>query len=178
MKRIDAERLVFVDESGANLSMGRSHAWIRRGEELADPRPMNWGKNLTMTGAIRFDGWVTLSTAWKAMNTQRFVAWVRRQLCPRLRQGDIVVLDNLRAHKSAEVEPLLASRGASIKFLPPYSPDLNPIEPAWALAKQQLKKMAPRSAQALRSAAHRARQVITPRHCRAWTLHAGYGHLN
>ena len=77
--------------------MGRSHAWLPRGTELIEPRPMNWGDNLTMVGAMRIDGWVTMATGWDAMNTARFVAWVRRRLVPRLRYGDIVVLDNLAA---------------------------------------------------------------------------------
>lgn len=82
MTRVDPRRLVFVDESGANLAMGRSHAWVYRGDELVEPRPMNWGNNLTMIGAIRRDRWLTLSTAWKAVNAERFVAWVRQTLAP------------------------------------------------------------------------------------------------
>ncbi|MCP5067870.1 MAG: IS630 family transposase [bacterium] len=174
MRTVDARKLVFVDESGANLSIGRSHAWIQRGQELADPRPVNWGKNLTMIGAIRRDGWLTMGTIWKAANTERFTAWVRKYLAPRLRRGDIVIMDNLRAHKGAEVQRLVESRGASIKFLPPYSPDLNPIESAWALGKKRLKKIAPRTPRALRLASHRARRVVKPQHCRAWVTYAGY----
>jgi hypothetical protein len=95
--------LVFLDESGANLAMGRSHAWLPRGEVLVEPRPMNWGNNLTMVGAIRADKWLTLATQWGAMNRKRFIQWVRRHLVRHLRPGDVVVLDNLPAHKARQV---------------------------------------------------------------------------
>ena len=79
---------------------------------------MNWGDNLTMVGAMRIDGWLTLATGWDAMNTVRFVAWVRRRLVPRLRRGDIVVLDNLAAHKARAVRELVEHAGATLRFLP------------------------------------------------------------
>ena len=138
MKRVAPERLVFLDESGANLSMGRTHAWIPRGTERVERRPMNWGTNLTMVGAMRLSGWVTLSTMFKTANGDRFVAWVRRQLAPKLRRDDIVILDNARAHKDARVVALVEARGARVEFLPPYSPDFNPIEPCWGLAKKHI----------------------------------------
>jgi hypothetical protein len=90
---------VFVDESGANLAMGRSHAWVRKGQVVVEPRPMNWGNNLTMIGAMRGDRWLTLGTAWQTANADRFVRWVECRLAPKLRPGDIVLLDNRRAHK-------------------------------------------------------------------------------
>ena len=125
--------------------MGRSHAWLPRGTELIEPRPMNWGDNLTMVGAMRIDGWLTLATGWDAMNTVRFVAWVRRRLVPRLRRGDIVVLDNLAAHKARAVRDLVEQAGATLRFLPPYSYDFNPIESGWALIKKRIRAVAPRT---------------------------------
>ena len=116
---------MFVDESGANLAMGRSHAWVKRGEVVVDPRPMNWGNNLTMIGAIRVGQWVTIGTGWQAANTDRFVTWVERRLAPKLRIGDIVIMDNLAAHKDGRVRDLIEQRGATLEFLPPYSYDLN-----------------------------------------------------
>lgn len=174
MTSVDPRRLVFLDESGANLSMGRSHAWVRRGAILVEPRPVNWGDNLTMVGAIRLDRWLTLGTCWGAMNRTRFVAWIRRRLVPRLRRGDIVLLDNLAAHKAPEVETLVTAAGASLKFLPPYSHDFNPIEPGWGFCKKRIRTVAPRTRPTLRRAAQRARQTIRPRHCRNWFAHAGY----
>ncbi len=84
-------RLVFLDESGANLAMGRSHAWVPRGSVLVEPRPRNWGDNLTLVGAMRVDRWLTLSTAWGAMTTPRFTASLDVIDDPTLRRGDIVV---------------------------------------------------------------------------------------
>jgi len=154
--------------------MGRSHAWLPRGAVLVEPRPMNWGDNLTMIGAMRLDGWVTLGTCWGAVNTDTFTDWVRRRLAPQLRRGDIVVLDNLPAHKARAVRDLIEARGASIEFLPPYSHEMNPIESGWGIVKKRIRAAAPRVGRALRRAAHRARRAIRPRHCRGWYAHAGY----
>ena len=156
--------------------MGRSHVWVRRGEEYVEPRPMNWGDNLTLVGAIRRCGWVVLSTKWRAMTKAAFITWVRRRLAPRLRQGDIVVMDNLQAHKAPEVRVLSKARGARVKLLPPYSHDFNPIEPAWGLVKRRIRHHAPRTGPALRRVARAARHVVTPYHCRQFFAHAGYGH--
>jgi len=174
MTTVDPRRLVFLDESGAHLAMGRSHAWLPRGRELIEPRPMNWGTNLTMVGALRVDGWLTLATGWQAINTSRFVAWVRRRLVPALRRGDIVLLDNLAAHKARPVRDLIEQAGATVRYLPPYSYDFNPIESAWALMKKRIRAVAPRTAATLRATAQRARRVVQPHHCRSWFAHAGY----
>jgi len=155
--------------------MGRSHAWVQRGEEYVEARPMNWGDNLTLVGAVRRSGWVTLSTKWRAMTKARFIEWVRRRLAPRLRRGDVVVLDNLAAHKAPEVRHAIQQRGATLRYLPPYSHDFNPIEPAWALLKQRIRAYAPRTAIALRRVARAARHVVTPYHCRQYFAHMGYG---
>jgi hypothetical protein len=116
VRTIDPRRLVVLDEAGANLAMGRSHAWVRRGQEYVEPRPMNWGDNLSLIGAIRRTGWVTLNTKWRAVNTPFFVDWVRRRLAPRLRPHDIVLLDNLKAHKDPVVRRLIAARGATLRY--------------------------------------------------------------
>jgi transposase len=175
MRRVDPERLVFIDEAGANLAMGRSHAWVLRGREYVEPRPMNWGDNLTLVGAIRRRGWVTLGTCWRAMNAKAFRRWVRRALVPRLWRGAIVVLDNLPAHKQAAVRAAIERVGATVKYLPPYSHDFNPIESAWALVKKHIKTCGPRHAAALRRVARAGRHAVRPHHCARWFAHAGYG---
>jgi len=154
--------------------MGRSHAWLPRGTVLVEARPMNWGANLTLVGAIRIDRWLTLATAWGALNKVRFVAWVRRHLVRHLRRGDIVVMDNLPAHKARAVRDLIEGVGATLRFLPPYSHDFNPIEAAWALMKKRIRTVAPRTGVVLRQTAQRARRVVRPRHCQNWFAHAGY----
>ena len=157
-----------------NIAMSRSHAWVQRGQEYVEPRPRNWGDNLTLMGAIRPTGWVTLGTCWRAMTAATFETWVRRRLAPRLRRGDIVLLDNLRAHTTPTVQQLIVARGATVRFLPPYSPDFNPIEPAWGLVKKRIRTHAPRTPDALRRVALAARHVVRPYHCRRWFQHAGY----
>jgi transposase len=174
MKQVDSRRLVFLDEAAANTKMGRSHAWIKRGTELVDPRPMNWGKSLTMIGAVRTTGWVALGTMFKTANSDRFVRWFSKGLLPHLFRGDIVVLDNAQAHKDPRIVALARRQGVRIKLLPPYSPDFNPIEPAWALVKKHIKRIAPRTDGALRRVAHQARRRVTRAHCVAWSRHAGY----
>jgi transposase len=166
--------LVAIDEAGVNIAMGRSHAWVPRGHEYVEPRPTNWGDNLTLIGAVRIDGWLTLGTCWRAMTTPIFNRWVQTHLAPRLRHGDIVLLDNLRAHKSPKAERLIKARGATVRFLPPYSYDYNPIEAAWGLIKKRIRTHAPRTAPALRRTAAAARHVVRPHHCREWFRHAGY----
>lgn len=174
MRRLPAERLVFLDESGLHTSMTRSHAWVKQGCEYIERTPMNWGKNLTLLGAMRLTGWVLLSTMFDTTNKDRFVAWLLTKLLPRLKPGDILVLDNLDAHKDPRVKFWCRWFGVQLIYLPPYSHDLNPIEPGWAIQKQYVRKLAPRSPVDLVRAARRARYRITPRHCRHWFAHAGY----
>jgi len=174
IRRVPFERLVFLDESGLNLAMSRSHAWVKRGTEFIDRVPMNWGKNLTLLGAMRQDGWVVLTTTYEKATKDRFVWWLRTKLLPKLRHGDVIVMDNLSAHHDPRVLELCQSRGVEVLYLPPYSPDFNPIESAWALQKQFVRRHAPRSKEALRRVARRARHRVTRQHCRRWFEHCGY----
>lgn len=174
VRTIDPARLVFLDESGLNLSMGRTHAWVRKGTEFIDRRPMNWGRNLTLLGAIRLTGWVQLSTMFATANADRFVDWLKRRLLPRLKKGDVLVMDNLRAHHDTRVAKICDEHGVEVLYQPPYSPDFNPIEPGWALQKQYVRRCAPRTASDLVRVARRARHRVTPIHCRRWFHHAGY----
>ncbi len=168
------EKLVFLDESGLNCSMTRSHVWIRKGLEYVERTPMNWGKNLTLLGAMRLSGWVVLSTMFMSTNKARFVEWLVKKLLPRLKRSDVLVLDNLSAHHDPRVVPLCGARGVRVIYLPPYSHDFNPIELGWGLQKQHVRRFAPRDPLSLRRVARRARFRITRRHCRQWFAHAGY----
>lgn len=154
--------------------MTRSHAWVKKGSEYVERTPMNWGTNLTVIGALRLSGWVTMNTMFATTNGERFVAWFKTKLLPKLKKGDVVVLDNLSAHHNAALKPLARKAGIRLLYLPPYSHDFNPIEPAWGLQKQHVRKHAPRTRQALRRTAQRARHRVTPRHCRQWFKHCGY----
>jgi transposase len=154
--------------------MSRSHAWVKRGTEFIDRVPMNWGKNLTLLGAMRWDGSVVLTTTYEKATKERFVWWLKTKLLPRLRHGDMIVMDNLRAHHDPRVLELCAAHGVEVLYLPPYSPDFNPIESAWALQKQFVRRHAPRTKDALRRVARGARHHVTRQHCRRWFEHCGY----
>jgi transposase len=154
--------------------MARSHAWVPKGTEFVERTPMNWGTNLTLLGAIRLTGWVVQNSMFKTVNKVRFYEWLKRSLLPKLRAGDVLVMDNLQAHKDPSVSALCAAWGVSVVYLPPYSPDFNPIESGWALQKQFVRKHAPRGPVALRRVARRARFRVTPTHCSRWFEHAGY----
>jgi transposase len=175
IRKIPRRRLAFLDEAGMHCAMTRSHAWVKRGTEFEERVPVNWGKkNLTLIGVIRVTGWVVLTTMFATANAERFVQRLKTKILPKLRRGDVLILDNAKAHHDPRVVPLAAKYGVRIIYLPPYSPDLNPIEPAWALQKQHVRKHAPRDPAALRRIARRARYRVTRRHCRRWYEHAGY----
>jgi transposase len=174
IRQINPDKLVFLDEAGANISMGRSHGWARRGEELIEPRPTNWGTNLTMIGAIRRQRFAVLGTMFKTANADRFCTWLRRRLAPKLKRGDVVVLDNAKAHKDPRVRVIVEQRGAVLQYLPPYSYDFNPIEPAWSLTKKHIRTCAPRDRVALRRVARAGRRRVRSTHCEAFFEHCGY----
>ncbi len=123
---------------------------------------------------MRLSGWVLLSMMFDNTNKVRFVGCLVSKLLPRLKGGDILVLDNLKAHHDSRVELWCNHFGVRLLYLPPYSYDFNPIESGWALQKQYVRKYAPRTATDLVRVARRARHKITPRHWRNWFAHAGY----
>jgi transposase len=129
---------------------------------------MNWGDNLTLVGAVRRSGWVVVNTKWRAMTNAAFIAWVRDRLAPRLRRGDIVLLDNLAAHRAPEVRVFKEAQGATVKRLPPYSHDFNPIAPLWAFVKKRIRAYAPARAPRCGGWRGAARHVVMPYHCRQY----------
>jgi transposase len=174
MQTVEVERLVFLDEAAAHTAMSRTHAWVKKGAFAIERRPCVHWNQLTMVGAVTVEGWLTFTTSWATMNKERFTDWVRTKLAPRLKPGQVVILDNLRAHHATRVRELIEERGAELKFLPPYSPDLNPIESCWALIKKELRRCAVRAKDALRNAARRARFRVRPGHVAAFAAHSGY----
>ena len=99
--------------------MHRTHTWVKRGTEYIERVPMNWGRTLTLMGAMRRTGWVVLHTMFATANADRFVAWLTRQLLPKLQRGDVLVMDNLRAHHDRRVAPLCRRYGVRVLYLPP-----------------------------------------------------------
>ncbi len=168
------ERLVFIDETGTTTKMTRLRGRARRGERLKMKAPFgHWGTQ-TFIAALRHDG---LTAPWvidAPMNRRTFETYVETQLAPTLKPGDMVILDNLSSHKSEKANAILKARGAWFLFLPPYSPDLNPIEMAFAKLKAHLRKAKARTIDALWKAVGNICNLYSPHECRNYLKHAGY----
>lgn len=168
-------RLVFVDETGASTKMARLYGRSKRGDRCIAAIPHGHWKTTTFVGGLRLSGMTAPMVIDGPMNKDAFLAWVEQALVPSLAPGDIVVMDNLPAHKPAAVRAAIEARGAQLRYLPPYSPDLNPIEMAYSKLKALLKKAAARSVEALWDAIANALPQITSQDCRGYFNAAGYG---
>jgi transposase len=174
MAKEDPSRLIFIDESGCNVAMASTHGRAPSGARVYDHKPANWGENLSIVGAVRSDRVLCHQTFVGAINGPRFVEFVRSRLCRRLYPGDVVVLDNLRPHHAPVVRELVEAQGAKLVFLPPYSPDFSPIEPCWSFVKYHLRRLAHRTAHALRRAIRHVFMRVRSDHLRNWFAHCGY----
>jgi len=168
------ERLVFIDETGTTTKMTRLRGRARRGQRLKMKAPFgHWGTQ-TFIAASRHDG---LTAPWvidRPMNRHIFEAYVETQLAPTLKPDDMVILDNLSSHKSQKAAAVLKERGAWFLYLPPYSPDLNPIEMAFAKLKALLRTAKARTIDALWQAVGSICDLYSPDECRNYLKHAGY----
>jgi transposase len=172
---LDPRRLVFVDETGTSTKMARLYGRSAQGTRCVGAIPHGHWKTTTFVGGLRLSGIAAPMVLDGAMNGPAFLAWVEQMLAPALEPGDIVVMDNLPAHKPAAVRIAIEGRGAELRYLPPYSPDLNPIEMAYSKFKALLKKAAARTLDALNAAIAETLQRITPTDCQSYYLAAGYG---
>lgn len=172
---LDPVRLVFVDETGASTKMARLYGRSPRGERCVAAIPHGHWKSTTFVGGLRLSGVTAPMVLDGPMNGPAFLAWVEQVLVATLSPGDIVVMDNLPAHKPAAVRAAIESRGAELRYLPPYSPDLNPIEMAYSKLKALLKKAAARTLEALWIAIADAIHQITRADCIGYFSAAGYG---
>jgi transposase len=157
-----------------NLSLTRSEAWAPRGERVVDNVPGRRWENFTVIAALSVAGLHAPMLLPGAMNTEALRVWVRDCLAPLLKPGDILIWDNLGIHEDPEVAALIRATGARLEFLPPYSPDLNPIENAWSKAKTILRGLAARTWEALVPAVAAALQAVTPADSLGWFCHCGY----
>lgn len=173
-RRFAAARLVFLDEAGAKTNMTRLRGRAPRGERLHAKAPHGHWKTTTMISSVRLDGSTACMTIEGATDTLVFREYVHRVLCPTLRPGDVVIMDNLMPHKNAETLALIAQVKASVLFLPAYSPDLNPIEKMWSKVKNHLRSSAARSLSALEQAVAAALQCVTAQDAQGWFTSCGY----
>lgn len=168
------ERLVFIDETGASTKMARRYGRAPRGERCRAPVPHGHWKTTTFVGALRLDGMTAPMILDGPMHGQAFIAYVEQVLIPTLNPGDVVVMDNLPAHKPVAVREAIEAAGAELLYLPPYSPDFNPIEMAFSKLKAFLKKIAARTVDDLWDAIAEAVDIFTPDECENYFAAAGY----
>ncbi len=166
--------MVFLDESGVNARMMRSHARACRGQRAFDHQPKARGPNYTVIGALTTQGFVASHMLNGSMRIPEFLRFLEEGLFPRLEKGTTIVMDNLRVHHCAEAQALAIAHGFAFVFVPPYSPKFNPIEEAWSKVKAFLRKTRARLTDALVEAVRTGLQRITSQDARGWIRHAGY----
>jgi len=171
---MDLTRLVFIDESGAKTNMTRLYGRAKGGLRMVDDAPCGHWHTTTMISSLRLDGSTACMVVDGATDKDVFGAYVQHILLPTLKAGDIVVLDNLSAHKHANAISMIESVGATTWFLPPYSPDLNPIEKMWSKVKQFLRSAKARTMDVLIKAIADALKTISSRDAAAWFMSCGY----
>ena len=171
---LDPQRLVFIDETGATTKMARLRGRAPRGERCRAPVPHGHWKTTTLVAALRLDGMTAPMVIDGAMNGAAFKAYVETFLAPTLSPGDVVVMDNLPAHKVKDARKAIEKAKATLLFLPPYSPDFNPIEQAFAKLKALLRKAAARTVKALHTAIATALDAFTPQECANYFTSSGY----
>ena len=169
------DRLVFIDETGTTTKMTRRRGRCLKGQRLRSKAPFGHWKTQTFVAALRSDGLTAPFVVDQPMNRRIFEAYVGTQLAPTLKPGDVVMMDNLAAHKGPRIEAAIRAKGAWLLFLPPYSPDLNPIEMAFAKLKAHLRARAIRTIEALWKAIGDICDLFTPNECKNYFDAAGYG---
>jgi transposase len=172
---LDPRKLVFIDETSASTNMTRRYGRGTRGERLVCKIPHGHWKTSTFIAALRHNRVTAPLLLDGAMNGQSFLAYVKQILAPTLKPGDIVVMDNVSVHQVAGVREAIEARGAILLYLPPYSPDLNPIEQFFSKLKAILRKAAARSIKNLWTVIGSCPKDFSPSECAAYLLNAGYG---
>ena len=173
--RSHLQKLVFIDKTALKTNMVKTTGWAPRGQRLADHAPFGHWNTQTFIAALRQD---RIDAPWvlnAPLNRRTFEAYIEKQLAPTLSRGDVVILDNLSSHKSPKAAEILREIGAWLLFLPPYSPDLNPIEMAFAKIKTLIRKAAARSYQELWRAVGNVCDLFTKQECANFFKAAGYG---
>jgi transposase len=178
MPGMDPRKVVFLDETGANTKMTRTHGRAPVGQRVVGSVPHGHWKTTTFVAALRSDGLVAPMVLDGAMNGDVFVAYVEQVLVPTLRSGDVVVMDNLSSHKRVAAVRAIERAGCTVRYLPPYSPDLNPIELAFAKIKARLRAAELRTLDRIEAFFGRVHGEFTPDECRNYLRHCGYAATN
>jgi len=171
---VSPARLLFVDESGASTKMTRLYGRCPVGQRLVARQPQGHYQTSTLIAAVGLRGPCAPWLFEGAMDGEMFLAWVQQGLVAQLRRGDWVIMDNLATHKVVGVRETIERAGARLVYLPPYSPDFNPIENLWSKVKQSLRSLAPRTSSQLLQAAATAFAAISSADCKGFFLHAHY----
>jgi len=166
--------LIFVDETGSHIDMARLYAWAPRGQRAYAAKPRNRGQALTRIGAMGVNGLGATMTVAGGTDGEVFRSYVDQVLVPHLRPGNIVLMDNLKAHKVAGIREAIETAHATLRYLPSYSPDLSPIELCWSKVKAILPTRAPRTRETLDLAWTEALASVTTSDTRHWFAHCGY----
>jgi transposase len=170
-------RLVFIDETGLNTKMARRYGRCPVGQRCVSAVPHGHWQSSTFIAALRHQTIEAPFLIEGAVDADVFTTYLEQVLCPQLHEGDTVILDNLSTHKIKSVASLLATRGAAVRYLPPYSPDLNPIELAFAKLKAHLRQAAARTLDDLQASLALALGSFSPQHCRGFFRHARYASI-
>ena len=168
------EKLKFFDEAGMNLAMTRLFGRVARGVRVEEGVPKNYGENISLMGVLSVSGLEAVMTVNWAVDTEILKVYVQEILADVLRTGDVVVMDNLKVHDSEAIVTAIAACGAQVIYLPPYSPDLNPIEKCWSKIKTALRAAKARTREALEAALKEAMETVTEADARAWFACCGY----
>jgi transposase len=174
VKSLDPNKLVFVDESGTNITLAPLYGWAPKGERAYGKAPRNWDKNVTLIASLSAEGIGAAMSVEGATDTAAFQTYVEHFLVPTLKSGQIVVMDNLQVHKSLKVRELIEGVGANVLFLPSYSPDFSPIEGAFSKVKNIVRKAQARTHEALIEAIGVALEAVSRRDALGFFEHCGY----
>jgi transposase len=174
VSEINPEKLIFIDESGANLGMTSNYARAEGGQRIKMPKPFDTGEKFSVIGAVSLTGIVAMMYVASAVNGDIFKAYVEQLLIPKLCRGQFVIFDNVGFHKSKELIALIEKAGAKVVFLPPYSPDLSPIEKMWSKIKEILKRKKPRSKAEFHDALFEAITSVNDNDFEEWYESCGY----
>jgi transposase len=174
LEGVEPERLIFVDESSTNIAMVPRYARAPRGRRAFGKAPRNWGKNVTLISSMTTEGMGPSMSIQGSSDTESFGLYIREVLAPRLRVGQIVLMDNLSVHKAGWVRSLIEDKGCQLWLLPAYSPDFNPIEEAFSKVKNLIRKARARTLEALFAVTARALEAISKEDARGFFADCGY----